>query len=107
MTFDEYTNPQADYTYDYASRNNRSISNLNRLGIAPRLYGNPNRVNPSADTNIPAAEIINEVVNNAGKNVSSSTGVVVANLLFLLLVPLMVLKLLLHQMLKWLVLLMA
>ena len=74
MTFDEYTNPQADYTYDYASRNNRSISNLNRLGIAPRLYGNPNRVNPSADTNIPAAEIINEVVNNAGKNVSSSTG---------------------------------
>jgi hypothetical protein len=74
MTFDEYTNPQADYTYDYASRNNRSISNLNRLGIAPRLYGNPNRVNPSADTNIPAAEIINEVINNAGKNVSSSTG---------------------------------
>ena len=74
MTFDEYTNPQADYTYDYASRNNRTISNLNRLGIAPRLYGNPNRVNPSADTNIPAAEIINEVVNNAGKNVSSSTG---------------------------------
>lgn len=74
MTFDEYTNPQADYTYDYASRNNRSISNLNRLGIAPRLYGNPNRVNPSADTNIPAAEIINEVVNNAGKNVTSSTG---------------------------------
>lgn len=74
MTFDEYTNPQADYTYDYASRNNRSISNLNRLGIAPRLYGNPNRVNPSADTNIPAAEIINEVVNNAAKNVSSSTG---------------------------------
>lgn len=74
MTFDEYTNPQSDYTYDYASRNNRSISNLNRLGIAPRLYGNPNRVNPSADTNIPAAEIINEVVNNAGKNVSSSTG---------------------------------
>lgn len=74
MTFDEYTNPQADYTYDYASRNNRSISNLNRLGIAPRLYENPNRVNPSADTNIPAAEIINEVVNNAGKNVSSSTG---------------------------------
>lgn len=74
MTFDEYTNPQADYTYDYASRNNRSISNLNRLGIAPRLYGNPNRVNLSADTNIPAAEIINEVVNNAGKNVTSSTG---------------------------------
>lgn len=74
MTFDEYTNPQADYTYDYASRNNRSISNLNRLGIAPRLYGNLNRVNPSADTNIPAAEIINEVVNNASKNVSSSTG---------------------------------
>jgi hypothetical protein len=74
MTFDEYTNPQADYTYDYASRNNRSISNLNRLGIAPRLYGNPNRVNSSADTNIPAAEIINEVVNNAGKNVTSSTG---------------------------------
>lgn len=74
MTFDEYTNPQADYTYDYASRNNRSIANLNRLGIAPRLYGNPNRVNTSIDTNIPAAEIINEVVNNAGKNVSSSTG---------------------------------
>lgn len=74
MTFDEYTNPQADYTYDYASRNNRSIANLNRLGIAPRLYGNPNRVNTSIDTNIPAAEIINEVVNNAGKNVPSSTG---------------------------------
>lgn len=74
MTFDEYTNPQADYTYDYASRNNRSIANLNRLGIAPRLYGNPNRINSSIDTNIPAAEIINEVVNNASKNVSSSTG---------------------------------
>lgn len=74
MTFDEYTNPQADYTYDYASRNNRSIANLNRLGIAPRLYGNPNRVNTSIDTNIPVAEIINEVVNNAGKNVTSSTG---------------------------------
>lgn len=74
MTFDEYTNPQADYTYDYASRNNRSIANLNRLGIAPRLYGNPNRVNSSIDTNIPAAEIINEVVNNTSKNVSSSTG---------------------------------
>lgn len=74
MTFDEYTNPQADYTYDYASRNNRSIANLNRLGITPRLYGNPNRVNASVDTNIPTAEIINEVVNNAGKNVSSSTG---------------------------------
>ena len=74
MTFDEYTNPQADYTYDYASRNNRSIANLNRLGIAPRLYGNPNRVNTSIDANIPAAEIINEVVNNVGKNVSSSTG---------------------------------
>lgn len=74
MTFDEYTNPQADYTYDYANRNNRSIANLNRLGIAPRLYGNPNRVNTSIDTNIPAAEIINEVVNNAGKNVPSSTG---------------------------------
>lgn len=74
MTFDEYTNPQADYTYDYASRNNRSIANLNRLGIAPRLYGNPNRVNTSIDTNIPAAEIINEVVNNAGKNVPSPTG---------------------------------
>lgn len=73
MTFDEYTNPQADYTYDYASRNNRSIANLNRLGITPRLYGNPNRVNASVDTNIPTAEIINEVVNNAGKNVSSST----------------------------------
>jgi hypothetical protein len=74
MTFDEYTNPQADYTYDYASRNNRSIANLNRLGIAPRLYGNPNRINSSIDTNIPAAEIINEVVNNASKNVPSSTG---------------------------------
>lgn len=74
MTFDEYTNPQAYYTYDYASRNNRSIANLNRLGITPRLYGNPNRVNASADTNIPAAEIINEVVNNTSKNVSSSTG---------------------------------
>lgn len=74
MTFDEYTNPQADYTYDYASRNNRSIANLNRLGIAPRLYGNPNRVNTSIDSNIPVAEIINEVVNNAGKNVTSSTG---------------------------------
>jgi hypothetical protein len=74
MTFDEYTNPQADYTYDYASRNNRSIANLNRLGIAPRLYGNPNRANTSIDTNIPVAEIINEVVNNAGKNVTSSTG---------------------------------
>lgn len=74
MTFDEYTNPQADYTYDYASRNNRSITNLNRLGITPRLYGNPNRVNTSIDTNIPAAEIIDEVINNATKNVSSSTG---------------------------------
>lgn len=74
MTFDEYTNPQADYTYDYASRNNRSIANLNRLGIAPRLYGNPNRINSSIDTDIPAAETINEVVNNASKNVSSSTG---------------------------------
>lgn len=74
MTFDEYTNPQADYTYDYASRNNRSIANLNRLGIAPRLYGNPSRINTSIDTNIPAAEIINEVVNNTSKNVSSSTG---------------------------------
>lgn len=74
MTFDEYTNPQADYTYDYASRNNRSIANLNRLGITPRLYGNPNRVNTSIDTNIPAAEIIDEVINNATKNVSSSTG---------------------------------
>lgn len=74
MTFDEYTNPQANYTYDYASRNNRSIANLNRLGIAPRLYGNPNRINSSIDTNIPAAEIINEVVNNASKNVPSSTG---------------------------------
>lgn len=74
MTFDEYTNPQADYTYDYVSRNNRSIANLNRLGIAPRLYGNPNRINSSIDTNIPAAEIINEVVNNASKNVPSSTG---------------------------------
>lgn len=74
MTFDEYTNPQADYTYDYASRNNRSIANLNRLGIAPRLYGNLNRINSSIDTNIPAAEIINEVVNNASKNVPSSTG---------------------------------
>lgn len=74
MTFNEYTNPQADYTYDYASRNNRSIANLNRLGIAPRLYGNPNRVNISIDTNIPAAEIINEAVNNTSKNVSSSTG---------------------------------
>lgn len=74
MTFNEYTNPQADYTYDYASRNNRSIANLNRLGIAPRLYGNPNRINSSIDTNIPAAEIINEVVNNASKNVPSSTG---------------------------------
>lgn len=74
MTFDEYTNPQADYTYDYASRNNRSIANLNRLGIAPRLYGNPNRINSSIDTNITAAEIINEVVNNASKNVPSSTG---------------------------------
>lgn len=74
MTFDEYTNPQADYTYDYASRNNRSIANLNRLGIAPRLYGNPNRANTSIDTNIPVAEIINEVVNNADKNVTSSTG---------------------------------
>lgn len=74
MIFDEYTNPQADYTYDYASRNNRSIANLNRLGIAPRLYGNPNRVNTSIDANIPAAEIINEVVNNASKNVPSSTG---------------------------------
>lgn len=74
MTFNEYTNPQADYTYDYASRNNRSIANLNRLGIAPRLYGNPNRVNTSIDTNIPAAEIINEAVNNTSKNVSSSTG---------------------------------
>lgn len=74
MTFDEYTNPQADYTYDYASRNNRSIANLNRLGITPRLYGNPNRVNTSIDANIPAAEIIDEVVNNVGKNVSPSTG---------------------------------
>lgn len=82
MTFDEYTNPQADYTYDYASRNNRSIANLNRLGIAPRLYGNPNRVNASADTNIPAAETTNKVidktvnkaVNVTNKNVSSSTG---------------------------------
>lgn len=74
MTFDEYTNPQADYTYDYAGRNNRSIANLNRLGITPRLYGNSNRVNTSIDTNIPAAEIIDEVVNNVGKNVSPFTG---------------------------------
>lgn len=78
----EYTNPQANYTYDYASRNNRSIANLNRLGITPRLYGNPNRVNASVDTNIPATETtdkvidktVNKAVNATNKNVSSSTG---------------------------------
>lgn len=82
MTFNEYTNPQANYAYDYASRNNRSIANLNRLGITPRLYGNPNRVNASVDTNIPATETtdkvidktVNKAVNATNKNVSSSTG---------------------------------
>lgn len=82
MTFNEYTNPQANYTYDYASRNNRSIANLNRLGITPRLYGNPNRVNASVDTNIPATETtdkvidktVNKAVNATNKNVLSSTG---------------------------------
>lgn len=82
MTFNEYTNPQANYVYDYASRNNRSIANLNRLGITPRLYGNPNRVNASVDTNIPATETtdkvidktVNKAVNATNKNVSSSTG---------------------------------
>lgn len=82
MTFNEYTNPQANYAYDYASRNNRSIANLNRLGITPRLYGNPNRVNASVDTNIPATETtdkvidktVNKSVNATNKNVSSSTG---------------------------------
>ena len=82
MTFNEYTNPQANYGYDYASRNNRSIANLNRLGITPRLYGNPNRVNASVDTNIPATETtdkvidktVNKAVNATNKNVSSSTG---------------------------------
>lgn len=82
MAFNEYTNPQADYAYDYASRNNRSIANLNRLGITPRLYGNPNRVNASVDTNIPATETtdkvidktVNKAVNATNKNVSSSTG---------------------------------
>lgn len=82
MIFNEYTNPQANYAYDYASRNNRSIANLNRLGITPRLYGNPNRVNASVDTNIPATETtdkvidktVNKAVNATNKNVSSSTG---------------------------------
>lgn len=82
MTFNEYTNPQANYAYDYASRNNRTIANLNRLGITPRLYGNPNRVNASVDTNIPATETtdkvidktVNKAVNATNKNVSSSTG---------------------------------
>lgn len=82
MTFDEYTNPQANYAYDYASRNNSSIANLNRLGITPRLYGNPNRVNASVDTNIPTTETtdkvidktVNKAVNATNKNVSSSTG---------------------------------
>lgn len=82
MTFNEYTNPQANYAYDYASRNNRSIANLNRLGITPRLYGNPDRVNASVDTNIPATETtdkvidktVNKAVNATNKNVSSSTG---------------------------------
>lgn len=82
MTFNEYTNPQANYAYDYASRNNRSIANLNRLGITPRLYGNPNRINASVDTNTPATETtdkvidktVNKAVNATNKNVSSSTG---------------------------------